>query len=173
MDKIDIEAIAKHVASRFPADVNGAARADIYAFLGKELGLTHLLLPDARPDQLYTIDLPKAAPELYRNRQDRSETAAAFIARVYKPWLGKGLAQHHLRHLDHALYHALHNWLKKNPMPEWLDLPTKKELNDRELRHLGLKEGETLPYPSYYTGLKTKLRLYNAARNRAKISDEN
>lgn len=58
--------------------------------------------------------------------------------------------------------------MKRNGMPEGFDLPSKKEMNDKALQDIGLEGGETLPFPSYYKGLKDKLRLYNAARNRAK-----
>ncbi|WP_114964088.1 hypothetical protein [Tritonibacter mobilis] len=173
MDKFQIKAIAKKVAKKVPQNLNGAEKADIYAILGMELGLSHLLLPEARPDALYDIQLPDVAPEFYEEREDRKEGVVAFITRAYAPWIGQGLAQHHIGRLDPKLYRALHNWLQYNPFPDDLDLPTKKQLNDRELEKLGLTEGETLPYPSYYRGLKDKLRLYNAARNRAKITDPN
>ena len=168
MNKREIENQAKAIAAAMPKSLNGAQAADLYVLVGRELGMTHLLLPEARPDRFYSIELPETAPELYSERRDRSEGAVGFLKRVYGPWLGQGLARNHMRHLDPVFYHALQNWLRKNVLPDDVDLPTKKELNDRELAQLGIKDGDTLPYPSYYTGLKDRLRLYNAARNRAK-----
>lgn len=37
--------------------------------------------------------LPTKAPEIYRDRADKAEKIAAFLERVYKPWIGKGLFQ--------------------------------------------------------------------------------
>ena len=153
-----------------PEQINGADKADIFVYLAIEMGMTHLLYPEALPEIFDEPKIPETAPELYSDRLDKSERPAEFIMRVYADWLGTPdapkLAKHHLLHLDKALYNALHNWLLKNDMPECLFLPSKKELNDIELSRIGLNEGDTLPYPSYYKGLKHKLRLYNAARNR-------
>lgn len=165
MDTAEVKKIAARLARAIPKQANGADRADIYVALARDLGLTHLLHPDAVSDE-GEPDLPLKAPELYRKRTDRRERPHEFIARVYKPWLGNGLAQHHLLNLDRPLYFALHNWLLKNEMPDWLDLPSKKEVHDRELRQLGWSEGDPLPSPPYYKALKKKLSLYNAARNR-------
>jgi hypothetical protein len=100
-------------------------------------------LDDAQRRQLLTrifrvfaapqIVLPQTAPERYTDRADRSENAVAFIARVYQPWLGKGLTQAHLGRLDKQLYMALHNWLRHNPLPPDFDLPKKSEAVTREL----------------------------------------
>lgn len=154
------------IKKSIPSNVDGTILADLYVRLGSELGLEHLLIPEARPTD--ALDLPTTAPEFYQDRCDKSELPHEYIERVYADWLGKGLARHHILQLDKPLYMALANWLKKNDLPVSFDLPTKKELADRDLARLGLKEGDTLPYPSYYTGLKDKLRLYNAARNRKK-----
>lgn len=165
MDKAEILTKAACLAKKFPKDVNGADKADLFVYLAVELGLSHLLHPEASPD-FDEPDLPAEAPELYQKRTESRERPHKFIRRVYGAWMGHGLAQHHLLQLDRALYFALHNWLLKNEKPDWLDLPSKKEINDRELEKLGLNDGDTLPYPCYYKGLKKKLSLYNAARNR-------
>lgn len=166
MNIAEIKEIAFKLSSLFPEGINGADKADIFAYLAVEIGLTHLMIPDAVPSNYVSVEMPSQAPELYQKRKDRSERPHEFVKRVYSKWLGKGLARHHLLHLDKALYHALCCWLTKNDLPDWLDLPTKKQINDRDLECLGVDEGDTLPYPSYYKGLKDKLRLYNAARNR-------
>ncbi len=166
MNKTELHEIISDIINVLPDNLNGAEKADIYAYLGVELGLSHLLMPEAVPAKEDQIELPTKAPEFYQKRTDRREKPCDFILRVYKKWHGKGLAKHHLLHLDEPLYMALCNWLIKNDAPDGFDLPTKKELNDRELERLELDGGEGLPYPSYYKELKDKLRLYNAARNR-------
>lgn len=166
MNITEIKEIAFKLSNSFPEDINGADKADIFAYLAVETGLTHLMIPDAIPLSDEFLQIPSQAPEYYQKRKDRRERPHEFIRRVYSKWLGKGLARHHLLHLDKSLYHALCCWLTKNDIPDWLDLPTKKQINDRELEGIGVDEGDMLPYPSYYKGLKDKLRLYNAARNR-------
>lgn len=161
----ELEKIIEIISRSIPEGMNGADLADVYVYLGERLGLDHLLMPEARPSE-ERCDLPATAPEYYQDRNDKAELPHEFIERVYSDWLGQGLARHHILQLDKPLYMALANWLKKNELPESFDLPTKKDLNDRALEQLGLNDGDTLPYPSYYKGLKDKLRLYNAARNR-------
>ncbi|MBL1438221.1 MAG: hypothetical protein COB08_018730 [Rhodobacteraceae bacterium] len=141
--------------------------ADIYVYLGMELGLSHLLKPEILPKHGAQA-LPEKAPEMFQKRDNRSEKPHEFINRVYKCWLGKGLAQNHILNLDKPLYHALHNWIQRNTFPTNLDLPSKKEVSDLELATLGLQDGGTLPCPSFQNDLKDQIRLYYAARNRAK-----
>lgn len=162
----ELKTIIESISRSLPSNINGAELADLYVYLGVEFGMEHLLMPEARPEASEHRALPVKPPELYQRRADRRELPHEFIERAYADWLGKGLARHHILQLDRALYMALANWHKKNELPENFDLPTKKELNDRELEKMGLSEGDKLPYPSYYKGLKDKLRLYNAARNR-------
>lgn len=166
MNSKELQEFISRLDAQIPSSLNGADRADVFVYLAAEWGLTHLLMPEAVPETERRFNLPVSAPEFYQRRADRRERPCEFIRRVYGTWMGNGLAMHHLFHLDEPLYAALHNWLRHNEKPDWLDLPTKKELNDRALERLGLQEGDTLPYPSYYKGLKDKLRLYNAARNR-------
>ena len=166
MDKKKTNNITSEITSKINGKINISDRIDILVQLAVELELTHLLIPDALPVSQAQIDLPDLPPELYQKRKDRSEKPCDFIRRVYEKWHGNRLARHHLLHLDKPLYHALCCWLIKNDPPEWFDLPTKKELNDRELAYLGLEDGDEVHYPSYDKDLKDKLRLYNAARNR-------
>ena len=160
----EIKTVIDKIKQAIPTQDNGADLTNIYVLLGMELGLAHLLQSEALPEP--EASLPETAPERYQKRADKRERPWPFITRVYAQWLGKGLAQHHLLHLDKPLYAALHCWLLKNDKPEGFDLPSKKEINDRDLERLGIEDGAALPYPSYYKGLKDNLRLYNAARNR-------
>jgi len=43
--------------------------------------------------------LPDKAPELWSEREGRSENPVAFIRRVYAPWLGRGLIRPHVNGL--------------------------------------------------------------------------
>ncbi|MBO9477218.1 hypothetical protein J7382_06705 [Shimia sp. R11_0] len=130
--------------------------------------MLHLLTPEAQPPNPNFIPPPEKAPELYRDREDRTETAPAFTYRVYQHWLGRGLARNHLLSLDRSLYDAIYNWLKKKPLPDWLDLPVLTDLIDRQLAEMGVKEGEMLPHPSFDNGMREQLRLYHAAKTRAR-----
>lgn len=167
MKNAEIKSIVEACNKRISKAPSGSAMADIYVYLGLEFGLSHLLKPETLPKQGRPA-LPEQAPEIFQKRTDRSEKPHEFIMRVYKPWLGKGLAQNHILNLDKPLYHALHNWIQRNAFPTDLDLPSKKEVSDLELATLGLQDGETLPCPSFQNDLKDQIRLYYAARNRAK-----
>ncbi len=156
--------LLEEMLARLSAD----EKAELFVKLAYKLHLEHLLHPDICLDQEKFVDLPSLAPELYRNRKNRTEKPADFIHRVYAPWLGKGLARPHLMALDRPLYDALHNWLRKNPMPEDLVLPTKKQMIDAELKAARIEPGEGLAFPSDSTLFQKRRRLYNAARNRAR-----
>jgi hypothetical protein len=100
--------------------------------------LTRLFAVFTKPQ----LVVPQQAPERYADRADRSERAVAFIRRVYQPWLGQGLTQAHINHIDKQLYMALHNWLRHNDMPADLSLPTKSEFVTGELADAGLLNPE-------------------------------
>ena len=105
--------------------------------------------------------LPAAAPALWLERENRKETPPEFIKREYAPWLGRGLMQAHILHLDKPLYTALHKWLGSNAMPEWLDLPTKKQMNDQKIEeYQGKASAEGMSARDY-------LRVRSAAQYRA------
>lgn len=158
----------KQLAAGIVQQLIADEKARFFVDLAYDLHLEHLLHPDVRIDKDSVSELPQIAPELYRDRKDRAEKPADFILRVYQDWLGRGLARPHLMSLDRPLYDALHNWLRKNPMPEALILPTKKEMIDAELLEAGIEDGAQLAFPSDSTILQKRRRLYNASRNRAK-----
>ncbi|APX16094.1 hypothetical protein BWR17_09770 [Phaeobacter inhibens] len=172
MDNLKILSIVDALHTCIPDGLSSSERADVFVYFAVKMGMTHLLRPEAQPPDPSYVALPQDAPERYQQRKDRRERPANFIARVYAPWLGKGLARNHLMHLDRPLYDALYNWLKKNEFPDWLDLPKLKELNDRQLADLGLQEGEMLPHPSFDNGMRDKLRLYHAAKTRARMKNK-
>lgn len=82
-------------------------------------------------------EIPDTPPEIYAQRSDKNEKPIDFIARVYAPWLGRGLAQADIKRLDRQLYMALHNWLRHNELPPSIDLPTKSEVVTRQLEQVG------------------------------------
>lgn len=151
--------VLKHLSGNFSRE---QAR-DLIVSIADRLGAMHMLMPDALLP--YGPALPDKAPELYQAREDRSEMAPEFIRRVYGQWMGHGLMRNHLLELDKPLYMALAQWLQKHDMPDWLDLPTKKQLNDRQLVQLGLAPDST-EAEEYLRRLKELYRLKNAAQNR-------
>lgn len=76
--------------------------------------------------------LPTAPPagETYRRRQKRSETAPQFIDRVYGDWLTGEFTRADLGRLDPSAVTGLLNY-ERNYGPSGLNLPTKKERNDK------------------------------------------
>ncbi|MBV8979138.1 MAG: hypothetical protein JOZ13_17340 [Alphaproteobacteria bacterium] len=71
--------------------------------------------------------LPTKAPALWKNDKEKGDTPPNFIRRHYSPWI-PGLSRGELRKLDPDLYQALYNWLKRNEMPDDLDLPTRAQV---------------------------------------------
>ena len=111
--------------------------------------------------------LPDQAPALWLERKDRGQSPPEFIRRHYAPWLGR-LTQADIRRLDRSLYMALHKWLRTNAMPDDLDLPTRKEMNDRLLAAREEDAGRPpRPYPTLPEDREAQ-RLHEAARRRAR-----
>lgn len=113
-------------------------------------------------------NLPNEAPALWLERENRKQLPLDFIQDNYRPWLGNGLTRSDILHLDKPLYMALAKWLQSNEMPSGISLPTKKELNDRQL-------AAGVPSPASWLGdarrnadpeTKERLRLYEVARSR-------
>jgi hypothetical protein len=115
--------------------------------------------------QFRTNAFPDTPPARWLVRENRKETPIDFIRRVYYPWLGKGLSRSHIRHLDKSLYLALYKFLAEGgEIPPDIDLPTKKQLSDRELKQAGYTQGK----PS--SEQREAVRLYHLARDRARKS---
>jgi hypothetical protein len=113
------------------------------------------------PKHIERDAIPERAPALWRDRQPRDITPIDFIRATYRESLGHGLTKAHLRSLDMTLYQALKHYLNKNKMPEDFDLPTKREMTDRELA--GAKSLSIIHSPEQ----RERLRLQQAARRRA------
>lgn len=122
-------------------------------------------------EQTYTdasATLPTKAPSLWLDRTDRAQAPIDFIRITYAEWLGHGLTQAHIRRLDKSLYMALHKWLQSNDMPADFDLPTQKQMNDRQLSEMwpspdAARPGRAAPLSP---DDRERSRLYQAARRR-------
>ena len=122
--------------------------------------------------------LPDKAPELWKGRANSDEGMIDFIARVYAPWLGKGLMRSHILHLDRPLYSGLHRWLNRLPAEERqvqaaalveLGLPSRKQANDQALaRHGTPTSAESLGRAVREASpeVRERVRLYDIARRR-------
>ena len=108
--------------------------------------------------------LPEVAPLLWKNRKDRKISAIDFLKTTYAEWYGMGLTQQHIRRLDKGLYDALHQRLHFRPEERAvLDLPTRKEMNDKRLAAAGLPADPA----EMDDQERERLRLHGVARARA------
>jgi hypothetical protein len=103
-------------------------------------------------------------PAKWLERKNKKETPIDFIRREYAPWLRDGtLSRPFIRKIDKSLYAALSNWLLNNRnLPADLDLPTKKQLNDRRLKEVGTLSLDLPPEA------RERRRLYQLARRRSR-----
>jgi hypothetical protein len=114
------------------------------------------------------------APAKWLDRADKNESQIDFIAREYAELLGR-VSRPDIKRLDKSLYAALANWVSQHgALPPEIDLPTKKQLNDRKLKVAG-----TVKAPSRSKRVSEmtesdveKLRLYDLARKRSKKDDQ-
>jgi hypothetical protein len=114
------------------------------------------------PPADHRLLLPATPPAKWLDRKDRTESPIDFIRRDYSPWLGKGLTRADIRRLDKSLYAALTNWLSEHKkLPEDVDLPTKKQMNDRIVEQLG---HVSVKLPADARELR---RLYQLSRRRS------
>ncbi|SMC78077.1 hypothetical protein [Rhizobium sp. RU36D] len=109
-------------------------KANIHAKIGS--------LPGETLGQIWAIvtspkakQIPTTAPDgrLYENRPDRSQSAPDFIREVYAEYLDGNFTRADLRRIDPKAEMALRNWESHHRQRADINLPTKKELNDRLL----------------------------------------
>ncbi|MBJ7319217.1 MAG: hypothetical protein JHC96_10495 [Brevundimonas sp.] len=124
-----IEAVDKYI--RTPGSL---PLAEVMPEVFPELWQTSAEREATPPSPIATA--PETAPVFWAREKQVGDTPPDFIRRVYAPWLGKGLTRPDIKRLDPQLYVALSNWLRKNEMPNDLDLPTLKEANDRATKRL-------------------------------------
>ncbi len=103
---------------------------------------------------------PETAPELYRQRANRKETAPEFIKRVYGEYMDGDFTQADLKRLDPKCYMALHNWLRSNRLPDDLNLPTISQKNTKLLASTEVSYKETKPISIVTPETAAKARLY-------------
>lgn len=105
------------------------------------------IAPDPRPESLALDEVRAHVSETWKTRSDSKEPVVAFIKRVYAPFIDKGLTRKHLS-VDPSLYTALANWLRKNDLPDWLDLPTAweatPEITFTEEEQIGIRKYHAL-----------------------------
>jgi hypothetical protein len=108
---------------------------------------------------------------LWMDRADRKETPPDFIKRVYAQRLGNGLIQADILHLDKQLYFAFHKWLRSNPMPADLDLPTRQQVTARLLESAGNVRAPNRTIRAAELDPQTRIqqRAYDTRRYRAKL----
>jgi hypothetical protein len=109
---------------------------------------------------------PTMAPFLWKVDRAAVETPPQFIKRIYGEWLGKGFTRADLRRLDPPLSQALDNWLRKNTMPEDIDLPTLKQQNDRWVERVEREGVQALGSDPEFV-VRENARLYAAKWRRS------
>lgn len=77
--------------------------------------------------------LPPIPERKYVPRQDE---IIPFLREVWSDWLAGGHLQRQILHdNDPDAYSALSNWLRNNKLPDDMDIPTNREVTDRELEN--------------------------------------
>lgn len=78
-------------------------------------------------------ETPPVPERKYVPRQDE---IIPFLREVWADWLAGGhLARQTLYDHDPAAYSALSNWLRNNELPDDMDIPSNREITDRELEN--------------------------------------
>jgi hypothetical protein len=123
----------------------------------------------ANPDAV-----PKKAPSLWKDRDDKTENPISFLKRIYGSWLSKGLIRPDIKRLDPQLYNAIYNL--QNPAEELdrIGLPTKKRLNDLKLEAAGKlsRPSRTSKIYELSPAERERARLFNVARRRKQRAQE-
>ncbi|MFC6199198.1 hypothetical protein [Ponticaulis profundi] len=77
--------------------------------------------------------LPDTAPELYPDRENKSEDIVAFLRRVYFQDGVEELPRSYLRRKDPRGYQALANWLRANELPSDISIPRNSSRFDDQI----------------------------------------
>lgn len=115
-----------------------------------------------------TRSAPEKAPELWKNRPDKTEKIFDFIRRVYGQYIGR-IRKSDLRRLDFSLYKSL--YYQKHKDETDVDLPTIKEANDRLLAQLEGTVSLTDIRNEMPAVLRERLRLYRTVSSRKRRRD--
>jgi hypothetical protein len=87
----------------------------------------------ALPD---VLELPSAAPDLFKGHKGQSENIVEFLRRVWKPYIDKGLlSRRDLKEFDRKAYVAVLNWIStKGPLPEDVAIPTRSDVVNAQFK---------------------------------------
>jgi hypothetical protein len=89
-------------------------------------------LPQLAPKQIQAV-LKRGEKRPWSARADDDRRSPfEWIRDNYSEWI-PGLLQSHLRSADFKLWQALQSRISGDGMPDWLDLPSKKEAHDRAI----------------------------------------
>lgn len=153
------------------AGIQPEKRADILRDLGRELGLKAHLRPEAIAKVMALSDVPARTPEFYQDRTDKSETALAFVKRVYAPWIGKGFTVNILRRLDEPAYWAYRNYFRYRGLPENTFLPSLSDQIDLEYAALMGNADQDLPQ-NVLDEIQALRRIENLLVSRGKLKKQ-
>jgi hypothetical protein len=144
-----------------------AERTRIVTRLAKEAGLTRIFARAGARKK--STEFPEKAPEAWSQRtNNRRESPADFILRVYGRWIRKGFARPDLRRLDAPLYQAFAKWIERHPVPAKLEKFAKETRTtrvERELKELNIREPADA-YVRLPDDFRRANRLYRAALRR-------
>jgi hypothetical protein len=116
-----------------------------------------------------TSEAPREAPVRWSERKTSELSPLEFLSQTYRPWLQAGtISRADIRHLDRPLYLALYKAKITSKQLDDIGLPTKEEMNNRQLAAAGplkrpihnLKMAELPPAE------RERARLWSAARRR-------
>lgn len=183
---ISISSMIKEILEKFESvDLARSAVADIISAEFKEalkivcnteqdriLFLREIFAKIGYLDTLERVEIPPLPPkqeEQWLTHRLEDETPPDFIKRIWGTWIGQGLTSSHFFHADPPLYTAIRKWRKKHGWPDDLDLPNKKQVNDRALAERGVPSaaeslGRALREAS--PEVRENVRLYDVARRR-------
>src|SRR5262249_29631858 len=111
--------------------------------------------------------VPRTAPALFKDRQDKDEGPIAFVQRTYSKWLWKNITRADIRRLDEQLYNALYNLNDPSEKLDKIGLLTKKQINDIKLSTLSAdRPSTTLKMAELPPDERERARLFNLSRSR-------
>jgi len=163
----------KNIIQKFYSQIESSGfsdseKAQVFRELGCKLGLENHLRPECVAAIFEINGVPQKAPEIYKDRANKDETALEFIKRVYKPWLNKGLSHNQLNHIDTSAYYAYRNYTKYHAIDSTVLLPDQTTQIDREYELLKQFEGAEAEVLSE---LKVLRRIFHFLDSRGKSDD--
>jgi hypothetical protein len=112
---------------------------------------------------------PQEAPVRWSERTTSDLSPLEFLSQTYRPWLQAGtISRADIRHLDRSLYLALYKAKVTSKQLDDAGLPTKQEMNNRQLAAAGPLRRPThnLKMAELPPAERERARLWSAARRR-------